>query len=515
MTALTGANVYACNVLIPLGVVVYVVLGGLRATFLSDYTHTVVLMLIILYFSLTAFATSGKLGSPGAVYDLLVEAAKETPVEGNQNGSYVTLKSNFGLIFGVINVCANSGTVFLDQGYWQRAIASRPSTAMRGYFLGGLAWFAVPFCFATTLGMTALALRHDPQFPTYPYILSDDQIGAGLPAPAGAYALLGTGGAVAMLLVLFMAVTSALSSELIAVSSILTFDVYKIYIDPTASGAKLVRLSHYGIVFWAVVCTAGASLWNGIGLNLGWLYNFMGIIIGPAVLPVFYAVTWSKQPWIAMILAPILGLCGGVTAWLVTAATLNDGVISIATTGSLYPQLAGNLASIMLGFIISTTISLIMPDNFDFDTTRAINMPAGTISTVPVKEKELEEDVSPTPEKAVSENGSDLKEGEILAIEEDVEDPEKLKRAVKTASIAGVVVTLIMIVIVPIPLFLSHYIFSKGFFTFWIILGMLWAWVATFITVVLPIYESWNSMAKVSAGIWADITGKRLANRAD
>lgn len=116
VNALTGVNVYAANVLIPLGVVVYVVLGGLRATFLCDYSHTVILMLIILYFSISAFGTSSKLGSASAVYDLLVTAGQETPVDGNQHGSYVTLKSNLGLVFGVINICANSGTVFLDQG---------------------------------------------------------------------------------------------------------------------------------------------------------------------------------------------------------------------------------------------------------------------------------------------------------------------------------------------------------------------------------------------------------------
>ena len=50
VTALTGMNVYAAVFLIPTGVCVYVVLGGLRATFLCDYTHTVIVMIIILYF---------------------------------------------------------------------------------------------------------------------------------------------------------------------------------------------------------------------------------------------------------------------------------------------------------------------------------------------------------------------------------------------------------------------------------------------------------------------------------
>ena len=44
VTSLTGMNVYAAIFLIPLGVCTYVVLGGLRATFLCEYVllHTVV-----------------------------------------------------------------------------------------------------------------------------------------------------------------------------------------------------------------------------------------------------------------------------------------------------------------------------------------------------------------------------------------------------------------------------------------------------------------------------------------
>lgn len=57
VTTLTGMNVYAAIFLIPSGVAVYVVLGGLRATFLCDYSHTIVLMAIILYFM---FSVSGR-----------------------------------------------------------------------------------------------------------------------------------------------------------------------------------------------------------------------------------------------------------------------------------------------------------------------------------------------------------------------------------------------------------------------------------------------------------------------
>ena len=95
---------------------------------------------------------------------------------------------------------------------------------MKAYLLGGLAWFAIPFMFSTTLGLAAVALRGDPDMRT----LSAADVSAGLPAPAAAAAILGKSGAAALLVVLFLAVTSATSAELIAVSSILTYDVYKV-----------------------------------------------------------------------------------------------------------------------------------------------------------------------------------------------------------------------------------------------------------------------------------------------
>lgn len=116
VTALTGMNVYAAIFLIPVGVCAYVILGGLRATFLCDYSHTLILMVIILYFMFHAYATSELIGSPGEMYELLKEAAIKRPVSGNHEGSYLTLKSNYALIFGVIQLCSGSGTVFLDQG---------------------------------------------------------------------------------------------------------------------------------------------------------------------------------------------------------------------------------------------------------------------------------------------------------------------------------------------------------------------------------------------------------------
>ncbi len=68
------------------------------------------LLIIILIFAFTTYATSSTLGSPGAVFDLLVKAAADHPVDGNAGGSYLTMKSTQGAIFFVINIVGNFGT---------------------------------------------------------------------------------------------------------------------------------------------------------------------------------------------------------------------------------------------------------------------------------------------------------------------------------------------------------------------------------------------------------------------
>lgn len=83
-----------------------------RATFLTDYIHTVVILVIIFIFAFTTYATSEILGSPGAVWDALQQASKRHPVDGNAGGSYLTMRSREGAIFFVINIVGNFGTVF-------------------------------------------------------------------------------------------------------------------------------------------------------------------------------------------------------------------------------------------------------------------------------------------------------------------------------------------------------------------------------------------------------------------
>ena len=136
VAALSGMNVYAACLLIPLVVAAYVIAGGLRSTFIADYTHTVILFIAIFVFGFSMYATSDIVGrldpkfipvptlasiahsnhSPTRFYDRLISASANMPIAKNYEGSYLTFRSVDGLVFAIDLLVAGFSTVWLDQG---------------------------------------------------------------------------------------------------------------------------------------------------------------------------------------------------------------------------------------------------------------------------------------------------------------------------------------------------------------------------------------------------------------
>lgn len=515
VTGLTGMSTIAACFLIPLGVAIYVVVGGMRSTLLCDYTHTTVLFAIILTFVFSVYATSEYIGSVNKMHTLLSEASTIAPVAGNANGSYLTLRSKNGLIFGIINLVGNFATVFQDQAYWQRAIASRPATTVKAYLIGGLAWFAIPFTFATTLGLAAVALSAVPapsssaQVPTssgfVPLlpVLSDAQISAGLPASVAAATLLGKSGGAALLVVLFLAVTSATSAELIAVSSILTYDIYLRYINPQATERQILHMGHIGVVVFALVMGIAGVIFYYIGISMGWLYTFMGVILGSAVVPIALCITWRKANKIGCIAGAVIGLVVGIAAWLGTTAGLNN-VINVTTSGGNYEMLAGNLGSIAIGGIIATIISLVWPEDYDFAGTRAINSsasPAHHSEPVICRPQEFQDDKA---------KGTGTSTSSIIVEVAKVEAENErvaLMKAFKFAAWSSIVLTLIFIILIPLPLFGASTVFTVPGFTAWVAIGIAWTFCSAFAVVIYPLWESRAALVMIARGVVKDLTG--------
>ncbi|KAJ8626055.1 hypothetical protein MRB53_019362 [Persea americana] len=474
VNALTGVNIYAASFLIPLGVIVYTLAGGLKATFLASYIHSVIVHLVLVIFVYLVYTASSELGSPKVVYNHLRDVASKSricsepishdgqacgPVSGNFKGSYLTMLSSGGLVFGIINIVGNFGTVFVDNGYWVSAIAARPSSTHKGYLLGGLVWFAVPFSLATSLGLGALAL----DLP-----ITESEASHGLVPPATAVALMGKGGSILLLTMLFMAVTSAGSSELIAVSSLCTYDIYRTYINPEASGKQILKISRGVILGFGCFMGVLAVILNKAGVSLGWMYLAMGVLIGSAVIPISFMLLWRKANSIGAILGTILGCVCGILTWL-AVTKIEYGRISLDTTGRNAPMLAGNLVSILTGGLVHALCSVFRPQNYEWDTTKKISM--------------------------VEKDKSDLPADEFRE--------ERLLRAKAWIVKGGVGFTAVIVLLWPL-LSLPAGNFSLGYFTFWAIIAIAWGTIGSAVIIALPLMESWETIQGVFLGMFTN-----------
>lgn len=102
VNSLTGMHIVAASYLLPLGVVIYTYFGGIRATFLTDYVHTFIIMIVLVWFTIKLIAAPG-IGSIGALYDLVKPLSDTYPVAGNHEGSFLTMTSKESIFFGIIH----------------------------------------------------------------------------------------------------------------------------------------------------------------------------------------------------------------------------------------------------------------------------------------------------------------------------------------------------------------------------------------------------------------------------
>jgi urea-proton symporter len=454
LNSLTGINLHVAAFLIPVGVIIYTFFGGLKATFLAEYLNTVFLFTVVLVFVIAVYFTNSQIGGISGMFTKLTEVAISKPVEGNFAGSYLTMASSGALIFGIINIVGNFGTVFVDQAYWQRAIAASPKSAFKGFMIGGLAWFAIPFTLATTLGLSAIAIGTP---------LTAEQIGMGLVAPTAASQVLGDVGAILLLTMLFTAVTAAGSAELISVSSLVTYDIYRTYVKPSATGRGLMRISRLAIVGFGMGMGCLALALLQVGASLQYVYLAMGVLIGSAVVPISLAIIWKRTNKIAATLGALGGLACGVAVWLASSYALY-GIISVSSTSQNLPLLAGNVTSILVGAIVTFLGSMIKPDNFDFRL---------------MKQKIM------------------IVDAKIRRAIEYESDEEYLKHWSKIGYKFGIGLTLILVVAWPVPLYLSGYVFSQQMYAAWIGIAVTWAATAATVIVLLPLMESRAGIAKV------------------
>lgn len=320
---------------------------------------------------------------------------------------------------------------------------------------------------ATALGIGALAL----DLP-----ITADEANQGLVPAATAIALMGKGGSVLLLTMLFMAVTSSGSAELIAVSSLCTYDIYRTYINPDANGKQILKLSRATVLGFGCLMGVFAIVLNKAGVSLGWMYLAMGVFVGSAVFPIAFMLLWRKANALGAILGSTVGCTLGVITWL-TVAKVEYGRVNLDTTGRNAPMLAGNLVSILVSGFIHASCSFIWPQNYDWSTSKQISQ----VERVKI----------------------DLTEDEFAE--------EKLSNAKSWIVKWGSIFTLVIVVLWPL-FSLPAKEFSLGYFTFWAVIAVVWGTIGSAVIIILPITESWATIQHILIGL---VTNDRLTEKID
>lgn len=287
--------------------------------------------------------------------------------------------------------------------------------------------------------------------------MTSTEVSNGLVLPYAAMTIAGKGGAAAVLLITFMAVTSTLSAQVIAVSSILSFDVYREYINRAASDRDIIRASHFGVIFFAAFSAGFSTMLHYVGIDLGWtLYMLgkpplqprsvqilmeIGVVTCPGIFPMAFTILWRRQSRAAAILSPILGMATGIGVWLGTAQHFY-GAVSVSSTGQILPCVYGTVASAFSPIVYSVLITLVKPQRYDWAEFR--------------KEKLGLERLDSDSDITVNGQGSEEQQNRTSF------DPQELKRWGRIAAFWSIATFLGHWVLWPLPMYGSKYVFGKG-----------------------------------------------------
>jgi hypothetical protein len=440
------------------------------------------------------------------------------------------LTESTAILFGLVLKFGNLALVVMDTAFWQKSFASDVNSTVPAYDLASIVILAVPWCTGTIVGLSARAIENNPVWVLYPNTLTEQQVNSGMVMPYVLKSLLGTGATEGLLVLIFMAITSTVSSSMIAVSSIISLDFYRTYVNPTASDKKTLQVSHIGVIFHGAFMAGFALMLNYAGATNNWSTYFRPIIACPGIFPMMLTILWSGQTKAAAILSPILGLISGVTTWLVLSWHWG-GALNIQTTQQQLPGLYGAIVSFFSPALFSVAISLAKPSRFDWriflkldlitekDGGAQSPLPSTPASTTDIaaagtdisdNEKRPEQNTTktlhpcPTPGPyTAAEDGNDSNDSLDLDNVVHPMSPETLQHVrkwLRIASIFFVVNVVVTLILWPLPLY-RDYIFTRSFFGGWVTVAIIWHFAAMGAVIVYPCYDGWESISTSVEGV--------------
>lgn len=293
--------------------VMYTLFGGLYAVIGTDYIQSIIILIgiVVVGFGVLSFLEFD------TIYSNLEE---ERPMLINILLPAAIMAVFNNLLFGI-------GEIFHSNVWWSRAFAMREGVGQNAYFLAGILWLPIPVA-AGFIALTSGTLGIN--------ITSPDMVG-----PLVAANVLGGIGSIIVFAVLFCSLASSIDSLLAATSDLITEDVYKKLIHPTANETQLRRMSAI------VIVVLGISAWLVCLPRIGTLATvlfFAGPMVGSTIWPIATGLYWKNASRIGAISGMILGSGIGLIAYFqwgwYTASLIGAAVsmIVVIICSQLFPE---------------------------------------------------------------------------------------------------------------------------------------------------------------------------------
>lgn len=299
VNALSGLDYRIGMTVILLVCVSYTLLGGLRAVIATDFVQALVIVVGVIVVAL-----------------FVLRDISITTVHANLRESSPMLLSLVfpaALMFLFNNLLFGVGEIFHSNVWWSRAFAFRDRVGSRAYTLAGLCWLPIP----VVAGFVALAAPSlGLQVP------SADMVG-----PMVIAELLGSFGAVLVFVVIFSALASSLDSLLAATADLVTQDIYRGHIRPSASDDDCLRAGRriillLGLGTW-LLCLPRLTTLAGLLYFTG---AFVASTIWPIVFGLYYRWASGRAAALAMLAGTLGGLCGYYIIGFYVAALVSCAV---------------------------------------------------------------------------------------------------------------------------------------------------------------------------------------------
>lgn len=155
-------------------------------------------------------------------------------------------------------------------------------------------------------------------------------------------------------------------------------------------------------------------------------------------------------------------------------------------------MLAGNVAALLSPIIFIPVLTYVFgPQNYDYESMRNIR-------------KVDDSDVA-----AAAHVDLELIPGETDQSETEAQKEErKLNKAAFYARILTVIMALSFLIIWPMPMYGSSYVFSKPFFTGWVVVGIIWLFFTAMGVVIYPLWEGRESIIRTVRLMFLDLIGR-------